>query len=443
LPLRRRASLTSAGHLLSSPPNQSPDVTMLPPRDHPDRQAITAELHARPMEIVEGPERIRRLVFVTPSKPAELEALHRRFRAFCAAQGVDLGPHLRQISFSTGALRVTWEFHTEFVTVTWQAPPNDTVVWPDGIGLDVLEGSDLIASTLLDVTDDATVPDAWLDKLNLASRCASTIEDGNAELASDYIPDADGFTVLMLAAGRLSVLRRSVQVRRVLEMETYRCMALLALPAVRRASPDLGAAEHDLEQLIETLGDANTSDRIKMALDTLHRLSIQSSRLSERLDYRLSGSKAYGDIIHARIDALREGPTTRGSSIGRFVANRVDPALRTCAAFEKRLGSLTNKIAKVIDLLNVRIGLDMQTQQSAVLDTIASTAQSQYRLQATVEGLSVIAISYYLLGILGYMLGGLLEQFHINKPVALSIAAPFAVLLVWIAIRRIRRGHFG
>jgi uncharacterized membrane-anchored protein len=416
---------------------------MLPPRNHPDREAITSELHARPMEIVEGAERIRRLVFVVPTAPAELEALHQRFRAFCASLGIDVGQHPRQISFPVGALRVTWEFHTEFVTVTWQAPPNDGVVWPDGIGLDVLAGSDLIASTLLDVTDEDTVPDAWLDGLDLASRCASTIEDGSAELASDYVPDADGFTVLMLAAGRLSVLRRSVQVRRVLEMETYRCMALLGLPAVRRGSSDLGRAERDLEQLIETLGDATTAESIKAALDTLHRLSIQSSRLSERLDYRLSGSKAYGDILHARLESLREGPTTRGSSIGRFVANRVDPALRTCAAFEKRLGSLTNKIARVIDLLNVRIGLDMQTQQSAVLDTIASTAQSQYRLQATVEGLSVIAISYYLLGILGYLLGGPLETFHIDKPLALSVAAPIAVLLVWLAIRRIRRRHFG
>lgn len=417
---------------------------MQPPRNHPDRQAITDELHARPMEIVEGAERIRRLVFVMAPDPAQHESLHREFRAFCTGRGIDIGPQSpRQVSFTVDALRVTWEFHTEFVTITWQAPPDDLQVWPDGIGIELVAGTHLIASTLLDVTDDAAVPVEWLDRLNLASRCASTVEDGFGEIASDYVPDADGFTVLRFAAGRLSVLRRSVLVRRVLELETYRCMALLCLPAVRRASPDLGAAERELERLIESLGEATTAESIKSALDTLHRLSIQSSRLSERLDYRISGSKAYGEILHARLDSLREGPTSLGSSIGRFLANRVDPALRTCAAFEKRLVTLTGKIERVIGLLDVRIGLDMQTQQSAVLDTIASTAQSQYRLQATVEGLSVIAISYYLLGILGYLLGGPLERFHIDKPLALSIAAPIAVLIVWLAVRRIRRRHFG
>ena len=417
---------------------------MLPPRNHPDREAITSELHARPMEIVEGAERIRRLVFVVSPDPADLEALHQRFRSFCTGQSIDIGPQSpRQVSFSVGALRVTWEFHTEFVTLTWQAPPDDPVVWPDGIGIEVLAGADLIAATQLDVTAEDAIAEDWLDQLNLASRCASTVDDGGGEIASDYVPDADGFTVLRLAAGRLTVLRRSVLVRRILEMETYRCMALLGLPTVRRASADLGATERELERLIESLGGVTSAASIKAALDTLYQLSIQSSRLSERLDFRLSGSKAYGEILHARIDALREGPTSLGSSIGRFIANRVDPALRTCAAFEKRLLTLTQKIERVIGLLDVRIGLDMQTQQSLVLDTIAATAQSQYRLQATVEGLSVIAISYYLLGILGYLLGGPLETFHFDKPLALSIAAPVAVLVVWLSVRRVRRKHFG
>lgn len=417
---------------------------MLPPRNHPDRDAITSELHARPMEIVEGAERIRRLVFVVSPDPVELEALHRRFRAFCTERGLDIGQQTpRQVSFTAAGLRVTWEFHTEFVTLTWQAPSDDPVAWPDDIGIDVMAGAELIAATLLDVTDEEAVAQGWLDRLNLSSRCASTVDDGGGEIACDYVPDADGFTILRLAAGRLTILRRSVLVRRILEMETYRCMALLGLPAVRRASADLGAAERELERLIESLADATSTEAITAALDTLYRLSIESSRLSERLDYRLSGSKAYGEILHARLDALREGPTSLGSSIGRFVANRVDPALRTCAAFEKRLVSLTEKIERVIGLLDVRIGLDMQTQQSLVLDTIAATAQSQYRLQATVEGLSVIAISYYLLGILGYLLAGPLETMHVDKPLALSLAVPFVVLVVWLAIRRVRRKHFG
>ena len=146
--------------------------------------------------------------------------------------------------------------------------------------------------------------------------------------------------------------------------------------------------------------------------------------------------------MQARLDGLREGPTSLGSTLGRYLGNRVDPALATCLAIEKRLETLTDKTERAIELLNVRIGLDLQIQNKSVLETIASTAQSQFRLQATVEGLSVIAISYYALGILSYILAGPLEIAHFDKTLAVSIAAPFAIALVWWSVRRLRRIHF-
>ena len=133
---------------------------------------------------------------------------------------------------------------------------------------------------------------------------------------------------------------------------------------------------------------------------------------------RFAAAKAYGRILEARIEGLREGPTALGSTIGRYLSNRVDPALATCLAIEKRLETLAGKIERAIELLNVRIGLDLQIQNKSVLETIASTAQSQFRLQATVEGLSVIAISYYALGILSYVLAGPLEFVHFDKALA-------------------------
>ena len=102
---------------------------------------------------------------------------------------------------------------------------------------------------------------------------------------------------------------------------------------------------------------------------------------------------------------------------------------------------LSDKIERAIGLLNVRIELDVQIQNKAVLETIAQTAQSQFRLQRTVEGLSTIAISYYLLGILSYALAGPLEELHVEKTLALSLSAPFVVLIVWLMVRRVRKAH--
>ena len=106
---------------------------------------------------------------------------------------------------------------------------------------------------------------------------------------------------------------------------------------------------------------------------------------------------------------------------------------------EKRLTDLGTKVQRSIELLDATITVSIQTQNQEVLDTISRTAQSQYRLQETVEGLSIIAISYYALGILGYIAEGLHEVLPIDKPVLLTILAPIVVLVVFFSIRRLRR----
>lgn len=413
------------------------------PVDHPDRQAITEELHARPVDIIDGPARVRRLVFVVEAQRG-IETLIGRYNAFCAAHDIEPMPRgVRQTSFAAGPRAVTWEFHAEFVTITWRAPLDDGENRPPDIGLEAVDDALLIAATRIDVIAEREIPARFIPQFNVSSLCVSLVEDGAAQIATDYFSDAQGYTRLEFAAGGLTPLRRSIIVRRLLEIDTYRSMAMLALPLARRTAPELAEAERDLTALIETLADATTSEAIQAALDALHRLSIRSGQLSERLGYRFAAAKAYGKILEARLSGLREGPTALGSTIGRYLGNRVDPALATCLAIEKRLETLTGKIERAIELLNVRIGLDLQIQNKSVLETIARTAQSQFRLQATVEGLSVIAISYYALGILSYVLAGPLEFAHFDKALAVSLAAPVTVLLVWWSIRRLRRIHFG
>ncbi|HZY68330.1 MAG TPA: DUF3422 domain-containing protein [Devosia sp.] len=410
--------------------------------DHPDRQAITEELHARPVDILDGPARVRRLVFVA-GDPRAVDTAMEEFARFAASQGIEPMPHgVRQTSFPIGVRTVTWEFHTEFITVTWRSPLSDRENWPVDIGLDAVGDAKLIAATRIDVIDELEVPPRFIPQFRLSSLCVSLVEGGRGQVATDFVADGDSYTRLEFAAGGLTSLRRSIIVRRLLEIDTYRSMAMLALPLARRTAPELANAERDLTVLIETMAEATSGEAIKQALDALHRLSIRSGQLSERLGYRFAAAKAYGRILGARIEGLREGPTPLGSTIGRYLSNRVDPALATCLAIEKRLETLTGKIERAIELLNLRIGLDLQIQNKSVLETIASTAQSQFRLQATVEGLSVIAISYYALGILSYVLAGPLEIAHFDKALAVSVAAPFAILTVWWAVRRVRRTHF-
>lgn len=411
--------------------------------DHPDRLALAQELHARPIDILEEQGRVRRLVFVTATA-GELQDIIGRYDAFCAAQGMQAqASSVRRTRFSVDGRDVTWEFHTEFVTISWRSALTDKESFLPGIGLEAASEAKLLVATRIDVITAKEIPEHFIPGFAPSSLCVSAVEDGAAQIATDYVTDADGYTRLEFASGRLSPLRRSIIVRRLLEIDTYRSMAMLALPLARRVTPELGDIERELSEVLQTMPQATSSETTKPTLDALHLLSMRSGQLAERLDFRFSAAKAYGKILEARLAGLRESPLALGSTISRYLGNRVDPALATCLAVERRLEKLTDKIKRAIELLNVRIGLDLQIQNRSVLETIASTSQSQYRLQATVEGLSVIAISYYALGILGYILAGPLEIVHFEKALAVSLAAPPIILVVWWLVRRIRRKHFG
>src|SRR5690606_41812591 len=121
--------------------------------------------------------------------------------------------------------------------------------------------------------------------------------------------------------------------------------------------------------------------------------------------------------------------------------NELASGLPHGAALETRPQVVSEQIERAVGMLNVRIGVDMQVQNAKLLDNIARTARSQFLLQRTVEGLSTIAISYYLLGIISYLMAGPLSQLHWDKTMALSISAPFVVLIVWFMVRQVRKSH--
>ena len=140
--------------------------------DHPYRAAIMEEVHARPVEIIAETCRLRRLVFVMPPQAGAMMSVFKRFAEFCAATGVSVpGPSSRQHSFATGQRHVTWEFHTEFVTVTWRSDLGDKQNWPDDLGLAALGDGLLIGAMRIDVIGDISVPDRLVPGFNLASLC--------------------------------------------------------------------------------------------------------------------------------------------------------------------------------------------------------------------------------------------------------------------------------
>ncbi len=408
--------------------------------DHPLRHAITDEIHARPVEPMPPAGAVTRVAVLLQPGASGSEATAGRFARWCVEHGLP-APRGRQHTYEAAGYRVTWEMHTEFVTLTWYPLSQKPQAWPAGIGLETLTGDLLLVAARVELLPESKLPANLIAALHPASLAASAIEDGRGQIASDLVPDTEGFTRLFFATGDIPETRRAVVVRRLLEVETYRVLTLLALPLARELSARLATAESDLSGQMEAMGEVDTIERSQAALAHLEALAVTAGKLQERISYRFAASFAYGAVLGLRLDRLAERSLGQGSTLKRYLDNRIAPALATCHAFEERLTALTSKLDRAIGLLNTRISVDMQTQNRAALATISKTAQSQYRLQMTVEGLSTIAISYYALGILGYVLTGAGVAVEFSEPIAVAAAAPLVMLLVWAGLRWIQRGH--
>lgn len=399
-----------------------------------------AEIHARPISRIEKPARVRRIAFLLGQDAQASQAARMRVAAFCVAAGVSApDASARRFSFDVGPRRVTWELHTEFYTVTWIAPFDDVEPWPPGIGLEAVETDRIVVATRIDVVDSAAIPPSALAGFDELSLCYSFIEGGVAQLATDFVVDDKGFTRYELAAGSVGPSLLGSIVRRVLEIETYRVLALIGIALARSVSPQLSRLEARLTEAMESVGTAATASDSHATLETMHELQVEAAHTVERTRYRFAASQAYGDILRQRLINLDEQRNGEYRTLQRYLDHRVNPALATFRALEQRQAALFEQMSRSTALLGTQISLDIQTQNRTILETISHTAKSQYELQGTVEGLSTIAISYYLLGIIGYALHVLEPTYEHEKAIAIAILAPMIVLAVWLRMKRIHK----
>ena len=105
-----------------------------------------------------------------------------------------------------------------------------------------------------------------------------------------------------------------------------------------------------------------------------------------------------------------------------------------------RLEDLSRRINQASDLLRTAVELSIQDQNRELLTAMNRRGEIQLRLQQAVEGLSVVAVTYYVIGLLGYILEGLpLEGLGIDKKSALAIAIPIVLVLAWLLIHGVSR----
>jgi uncharacterized membrane-anchored protein len=236
--------------------------------------------------------------------------------------------------------------------------------------------------------------------------------------------------------------------QRLLEIETYRLMALLAFPVAREAGPRIEHVDRELSAITTAMGDFRGTDvkpeGERRLLERLMGLAAEIERVTAGADYRFGAARAYHALVERRIAELREQRAVPGiPTIGEFMDRRLAPAMRSCLATADRLRALAARLARAGTLLRTRVDIALEAQNQTLLASMDRRARLQLRLQQTVEGLSVAAISYYVVGLLGYAArAGEAAGLPIPHDLAVGLAIPLVLLGVWLLVHRVRR-HLG
>lgn len=420
--------------------------------DHPLRYQLANELHARPFPVMAAPGRAAYLAI----KPAQRAAARDRSldRAHLIALLDRFGaahpqPDATHYSGQLGRHYLKWESHTEFVTYTIFGDGVADVPFDAGtFGLfpaDWLASAPgtRITSALIRVEEcegDAGIEQKVANWFVPESLAISRVLEDDLVIASDFRIDHMGHMRFALFSRPATGERRIGRVvQRLCEIETYKAMAMLGLARVQSLSPRLGALDRRLTDLVSGMSHDETPPA-----DTLHALLEVSAELESTIAqaaFRFGATDAYETIVNQRINVLREARFLGRQTFAEFMMRRFDPAMRTVKSTERRLQAMSDRAIRAGDLLRTRVDVERSAENQALLESMNRRADLQLRLQQTVEGLSVVAISYYALSLMSYGTAPFAEVLHLDKSWIMAALVPLVVGAVWWAVRRIRHRH--
>ena len=420
-------------------------------REHDGRFALANELHARPFPEIDGPSVAVAVALTSPDATAEtrqrefdhLIDLLDRYGAQHPAEGAN------HYYGSLGRFHVKWERHSEFVTYTFFGPdlgdPPFTYredFWPEDWAANA-PGSLLTASwvQIARVSGTAVIDRFDADYAQLFARESTAVArvlDAAAVVASDFRIDTNGFVrFTVLSDDDVGPRRLGRIVQRLIELETYKAMAMLSLPDARAVGAELARLAPELSDVVQRFasGNGGQDDSLARLLD----LSATLETLSARHASRFSAAEAYSAIVAQRIEVLRETRFQGRQTFQEFMMRRFDPAMRTCRSTAGRLAALTGQAARAGDMLRTRTDVARAEQNQAILARMDERAAQQLKLQKTVEGLSVVAVSYYAVNLVVYLLGPVAEPIGIGKTLFTAMVTLPTIAAVWLTIRNIRR----
>lgn len=416
--------------------------------EHPLRHRLNNEFHARPATALAGAVLVSHLVFKHSATTvvAERENLSKLCQGHVCNAIDSSESHLM---IETGAFRMRWELHTEFSTYTFfrdlssdEALPADATAF-DAVHPEWLSGipGQLIVATQVEVRPGSEMsPDAVLAGLTPSGRTlgGARVADDAAWVFTDFKID-NGFSRFLVINENMTQRQTGRTVQRLVEIETYRMMALLGLPIAKEVGAWLYGGEKRLAELMERIGQAKTPEDERDVLASLSALAAEVENSVARTTFRFGASRAYHGLVSQRIEELRETRIPGLPTLDEFMQRRLLPAMKTCEAISRRQEELSGRVARNSQLLRTRVDIELERQNQELLTQMNRRAKLQLRLQETVEGLSVVVLTYYGSQLMQYLAKGTKEVHHLNTDVITAVSIPLIAGLVAWGTRRMRR----
>jgi uncharacterized membrane-anchored protein len=431
---------------------------------HAQRVALHNEIHARPPEAMEAPLAISHIVMLCTANERQASREH----VAALLRDHHLPPPdatLNHLRAELGGFRLRWELHTEFVTYTFvraiegvegkdseriraqnaqtaiDAVPQDWIAHLPGSALVNLHFWCLPVNSFDSPNsfDNSALVKQLLSEETLVG---SKVADGSCEVYTDFAIQADGFSRMVMLASKLAPRRLGRLVQRLLEIETYRMAALLGLPAAREAGSSLAYAERELAELAEAIRSADRNEE-PVLLDRLTKLAGQVESQYAATHSRFSASSAYFELVDERIADINESRLGELQTIREFMDRRLTPARSTCEWATRRQDALSQRVSRISNLLRTRVEIEQQQSSQALLSTMNSRQDLQMKMQSTVEGLSIAAITYYIAGLVSYLAKAAQKLgWPLSVEITTAIAIPFVAIGIWWALRRLHQRVF-
>jgi uncharacterized membrane-anchored protein len=415
------------------------------PQNHPARIELNDELHARPPEPFIPPCSISFLALcVSDAGKAEAWAhlcdLAKRFNVNPPAEGAN------HFSAPFGPFRLKWERHSEYIRYKFIVDGSFTFFEP-AIGkvpkdwLEGLPGQTLVARNILFTNGEPEAQDS--DRISERhfggnALVGSMVAGGNARAYTDLRVHPDGFGRLLIENLSLTPRQAGRTIQRMVETDTYRMLALLALPVARELGPFLGECERELVEVTSSMADADSAGEPAL-LERLMKLEAAIGSQDSQSHFRFSAAAAYYKLVQGRILELREQRIEGLQTFQEFMERRLAPAMATCVAAAARLDALSSRVASVTRLLSTKVNIALEHQNQGVLASMNKRAELQLRLQQTVEGLSVAAITYYIAGLVGYASKAVKAAgVHLDPDLVIGGSIPLIAAIVAFGLHRFR-----